>query len=98
MSKASLKIPVGVLFTCAWILWRDEVTIGDVAHVWARESAHETQAACEQARGVHIAVYRAMSGTGGYEMQGDTFRLEVDGKRIVHTFRCWPDTIDPRKP
>jgi hypothetical protein len=87
---------MGILLTCAWILWREDVPLFDAPRVWELESPHETREQCEQARAKEFDFYRRQPSTTGYEVSDDRITLTVSRGIIGIFLQCWPDTIAPR--
>jgi hypothetical protein len=95
---------LGVLLTCAWVLW-SQLTVYrvdgmlDASPSWHLDSAHETKAACEQAQ---ERVLTASVGRG-FVRQGvfltdysvrTTHPRALD--RMVRYHICLPSEVDPR--
>ena len=78
---------------CAWMLW-----FNPEANVHVVESAHHSMGECDAA----LVDMRTVLGRDGYTVYGatafsDHVLLGEKGMERV-TYRCLPDTIDPRGP
>jgi len=78
---------------CAWVLW-----FNPEANIHVVESAHHSMTECDAA----LVDMRTVLGRDGYTVYGatafsDHVLLGEKGMERV-TYRCLPDTIDPRRP
>ena len=78
---------------CAWVLW-----FNPEANVNMVESAHSSVTECD----VALADMRAVLRRDGYKVYGGSASSDhvLLGERGVEhiTYRCLPDTVDPRGP
>jgi hypothetical protein len=85
---------------CAWVLWKEAATItaNDRREEVAIDSAHASLADCDRALETVIISLRA----GRYEpivggLKGNRNVVALKNGRSL-SYRCLPDTIDPRAP
>jgi hypothetical protein len=87
-----MKRWIGVLLTCAWILWAETTTVTTrVTQHHAPMAALETQAACES----RLEAIVEEVGKTHTKMPYNVGVIAKNNKTMI-MFRCWPDTIDPR--
>jgi hypothetical protein len=73
---------------CAWVLWVNIVT--PVSNVWETDTAFDNKKECDQNHGARLNAARRMGATILADMA-------IHPKlNTTHTYRCLPDTIDPR--
>jgi hypothetical protein len=87
---------------CAWVLWSDELMLAhDVQKTWLPQGAWSDETMCQRAKENSIrrmARHPVISG-GKVERRADGVLIVLpDGARQSVTYRCLPDTIDPRGP
>jgi hypothetical protein len=108
VEKAVTAIAVVLFWTslasaeCAWVLWGtvgvEDPKIPDITTPW---NAFDTKAACEveQQKNLQgVASVAAKAQAQVLTAEGTVFIKQPGKPLTIHTYRCLPDTIDPRKP
>jgi hypothetical protein len=101
-----LAVPDRAAAECAWVLWTNTWIRGQGAE-WSPEEAFTTQAACRTKLDERLAIpegapYGAES--GGVVVKRPDAVLDYppgadkDKPTRIWTYRCLPDTVDPRRP
>ncbi len=97
------------LAECAWVLWEESEyssNMGEVSKEWTLHVARKTQADCETVS-ANVWQVRLNHNQPGADKPGIKDVKSTPGYIIVnfktggavsHTFRCLPDTVDPRGP
>jgi hypothetical protein len=103
VKKAVTAIAVVLLWTAfasaerVWVLW-ESVGLSDTRQT--PRAAETTKEACEAESRKQLTAWRSFARMIGakVEISEHTATLHKAGEMETFTYRCLPDTIDPRKP
>jgi len=91
---------------CAWVLWLEAYSISKLSGAWHVVNAFETKTTCETGQvklleGVADSAKRrgAIDVKVNREEMSVTYQERADDPRSLRfaSYRCFPDTIDPRE-
>ena len=83
---------------CAWVMWKQEQSFsnGRMTESWEIVGAEEVHEKCNQgASGAATNLAGNLKGKG--KLISDT-AVAIDADNIILTYKCLPDTVDPRAP